>query len=182
MKKYLVTIGLWMLPLIIIFAFPRDLPGITCLGTLLFPLVGFILLVTFLVLLFKSKHKRHPAIALLLVLLIVISWFKWGFIGGARLHLLMNQSRYQATVTKLSSAHSPEERKQICGEACQILSGEPLRVNFHYCHCFLYWPDIVYDPTGALDSNNISKLHQIDIYLFKGEHLSGNWYIGYFGD
>jgi hypothetical protein len=93
----------------------------------------------------------------------------------------VNQGRYEATIARLSLATS-EERNRICGAECFVLSDEPLRVSFHFCHCFLSWPDIVYDPTGAVADPDIGKLHQMNVYLFGGERLTEGWYLGRFGD
>ena len=54
-------------------------------------------------------------------------------------------------------------------------------VVFHYCHFYLTWPDIVYDPHDALDAPN-DELQRISIYLHRSKRLSKFWYIGYFGD
>lgn len=166
----------------VVFAFPQDIPGITCLAILFFPLTGLILAVLFAILLWRSKHKKqHAAIGLMLVLIIGTVWFTAGLKWGARLHLLVNRGRYEATIARLSLASS-EERGEICGDDCFVLSDDPLRVGFHFCHCFLSWPDIVYDPTGAITDPDIGKLHQLNVYLFGGERLTGGWYLGRFGD
>jgi hypothetical protein len=185
-KRFLGPIATWVGVLVVIFAFPRDLPEITGLAILLFPLTGLILLVIFLVVfivaLVRRKNRLSPAIAILLVALIGAGYFSAGIKWGTRLHLLINQSRYESTIAKLSSAHSPGEREAICGDDCMILSDEPLRVTFHTCHSFLYWPDIVYDPTGAVNDTDTSRLHQLNVYLFGAQRLSGDWYLANFGD
>lgn len=58
MTKHLAAILIWLLLPIIVFAFPRDIPEITCLAILLFPLTGLILAVTLAVLLLRPKHKE----------------------------------------------------------------------------------------------------------------------------
>ena len=181
MAKHLAAILVWLLLPIIVFAFPRDIPGITCLAILGFPLGGLVLAVIFAILLLRGKHKRNAALGLVLVLIFGALWFSSGLKWGARLHLIVNRSRYEATIARLSLASS-EERGEICGDDCFLLSDEPLRVVFHFCHCPLDWPDIVYDPTGAITDPDIGKLHQMDVYLFGGERLTGNWYLGRFGD
>lgn len=185
-KRFLGPIATWVLALVVVFAFPRDLPEITGLAILLFPLAGLILLAVFLVgfivALVRRKDTVSPAIAMLSVILIGGVYFGAGLKCGARLHLLMNQSRYETTIAKLSLVHSSEEREAICGDDCMILSDEPLRVTFHTCHSFLYWPDIVYDPTGAVNDKDMSRLHQLNVYLFGAERLKGDWYLANFGD
>lgn len=184
--RFLGPIATWVGALVVIFAFPRDLPEITGLAILLFPLIGLLLLVIFLVVfivaLVKRKNSLTPAIAILLVILIGAAYFSAGIKWGTRLHLLTNQSRYESTIAKLSLVRSPEEREAICGDDCMILSDDPLRVTFHTCHSFLYWPDIVYDPTGAVNDADISRLHQLNVYLFGAKRLSGDWYLANFGD
>jgi hypothetical protein len=182
MKWFLGPIAIWVLALLTIFAFPRDLPKITGFAILLFPLTGLILLVVFTVAVFRSKERRSAVIAILFVTIIGVTYFGGGLQWGAQLHLLINRSRYEATIARLSSARSFEERKAICGDDCMILSDEPLRVTFHFCHAFLYWPDIVHDPSGAVSDKDISKLHQLNVYLFGAERLTGDWYLADFGD
>ena len=182
LKWFLGSIATWVLALITIFAFPRDHPEITGLAILLFPLTGLILLVVFTVAVFRSKERHSAAIAILLVLLIGVVYRAGGVQWGARFHLLINRSRYEPTIAKLSAAGSLEEREAIRGDGCMILSNEPLRVTFHFCHAFLYWPDIVHDPTGAVRDRDISKLHQLNVYLFGAKRLTGDWYLADFGD
>jgi hypothetical protein len=182
MKWFLGPIATWVLALVTIFAFPRELPEITGLAILLFPLTGLILLVVFTVAVFRSKDRRLAAIAILLVIVIGAAYRAVGIHWGARLHLLTNRSRYEETLAKLSAARSPREREMICGDGCMILSDEPLRVSFHFCHAFLYWPDIVHDPSGAVADKDISRLHQLNVYLFGAKRLTGDWYLANFGD
>src|SRR5439155_15804951 len=82
----------------------------------------------------------------------------------------------------LEAGRSFEEREAICGDDCMILSDEPLRVTFHFCHAFLYWPDIVHDPSGAVSDQDISRLHRLNVYLFGAKRLTGDWYLADFGD
>ena len=94
--------------------------------------------------------------------------------------MLVNERRYLATIAELSRAKSNEEKVRICGEGCEP-SDDRTVVIFHYCHCFLSWPDLVYAPNGDLDASR-NELQKINSYLYKSERLSKNWYIGYFGD
>lgn len=96
MKWFLGPIATWVLALVTIFAFPRDLPEITGLAILLFPLIGLILLVAFTVAVFRSKERRPAVIAILLVMLIGVAYRAGGVQWGARLHLLINRSWYLA--------------------------------------------------------------------------------------
>lgn len=185
-KYFLAPIAAWVVGLVGIFAFPRDLPDTTGLAILGFPLVGLILLIVFLVVfivaLVRKKGRLSPAIAIVLVVLIGGVHRASGLRWGSRLHLFVNQSRYESTIDKLKIAHSPEEREAICGNDCMILSYEPLRVTFHTCHSFLHWPDIVYDPTGAVSDTDVSRLHNLNVYLFGAERLTGDWYLANFAD
>jgi hypothetical protein len=185
-KICLALIATWALVPVVIFAFPRDLPDVTGLTILVSPLIGLglliIWLVTFIVGVVKRSSRLLSGLAILLVLLIGGVSRARGLKWGSQLHLLVNQSRYEATVAKLKTANSPEEREAICGEDCMILSDEPLRVTFHTCDSFLYWPDIVYDPTGAVSETDVSRLKQLNVYLFGAERLNGDWYLANFGD
>lgn len=80
------------------------------------------------------------------------------------------------------AAKDDEERKRICGEECWLLHDRD-RVAFHYVHGFLNWHDIIYDPSGkvlALKSWDDKK--RFDMYFVSAEHLTGDWYLGHFGD
>jgi hypothetical protein len=182
MNSGLAIIAIWVLTIIVIFAFPQDLPGLTCLAVSLFPITGIGLIIFFLVTFVRSDNKRSSAIGLLLVTFIGAVYLTNGFTWGTQLHLRANQNRYEAIIAKLSQARSREEREKICNDDCLILSDQPLCVSFQYCHCLLTWQNIVYDPTGAVNDTDIARLHKLSVFLFGTKRLTGDWYIGYFGD
>ena len=108
-----------------------------------------------------------------------------GFSWGARAHFYLNKSKYQAIVGKVLTEKDEKEREKICadgGEDCWILSSSPTRISFHYHHAFLNCYDFVFDPTGAVNQKDITKLHELNVYLFVAEHSTGDWYLGHFGD
>ncbi len=182
MKKYLYAIGAWFISLILIFAFPRDIPIITGDVFLCFYLVGLIFVIVFLIVLIVKPKKLEPLLAVSLVLLICIVTFNKGVRWGAMVHLFTNKGRYEGIVMRLAATKNVEERERICGDDCMILSDEPLRVAFHYCHFFLNWKDIVHDPTGEVNVGFLPPDRRLSIYFIRGERLYGDWYLGHFGD
>ena len=182
MKKPLYVIAGWVLSLILVFALPFDIPAITGFAFLLFYLTGFLLLLIFLVGLLGKTKRRENAIGILLVLVILFVTFNKGVRWGAAIHLLTNKGRYEAVLKKISSTQSTAEREKICGDDCGLLSDEPVRVSFHYCHWFLNWRDIVYDPTGAVKVEYLPPERRMSVYFRRGEHLSGDWYLCHFAD
>jgi hypothetical protein len=182
MRKYFAVLLGWQALPWIVFLYPRDLPSLTCDVLLGFYLVGLLIGLYWFGCVVFGKKRKHSTIALAMLLCCwLVSFTNLGKLG-ARAHLLVNQSRYETVLEKLSVAKSDAEKKAICGEDCQILSAEPLRVNFHYCHCFLNWTDLVFDSAKDLHTFDREALRKTDMYLFRVETLSGNWVLGYFGD
>ena len=179
MLKHLCAIAIWLLPPLAVAALPTEAPGITCLAMIYLYLGGPCLAVVFFVRFFFTRNKPHSASALMIVVTLSILAWQYGFTVGARIHLLVNERRYQEKISELSRAGSEEERDRICGNMCE--PGSNAIVIFHYCHCFLNWPDIVYDPNEVLDAPR-DELQRVSIYLHGSKRLSKNWYIGYFGD
>jgi membrane protein implicated in regulation of membrane protease activity len=179
MLKYLRAIAIWLVPPLVVVALPMDEPGLTCLAMIYLYLGGLILAVAFFITFFATRSKPHAASSLILVAILWLLAWQYGFTLRARIHLFVNEGRYLEKIGELSRATTDEERYRICGDDCVAHSKEV--VAFHYCHCFLSWPDLVYDRSGALDAPH-DELHRIDIYLHRSKRLSKNWYIGYFGD
>ena len=179
MLKYLRAMGIWSLPPLAIFAFPTEAPGLTCLAVIYMMLAGLVLALAFFIKFFRTREKPMAATAFFMVGILWFLWWQYGFTLSARLHLFVNQGRYEKIINELSRAKSGEEKARICGERC-LSSADPIIV-FHYCHCFLNWPDLVYDPTGSLDGPP-HELRKINLYLHDSRRLSKFWYIGYFGD
>lgn len=56
-------------------------------------------------------------------------------------------------------------------------------VAFHYVHGFLNWHDIIYDPSGQVVAiKSWDERKRFDTYFIRAEHLTGDWYLGHFGD
>ncbi|MFN2598411.1 MAG: hypothetical protein ABR563_14620 [Pyrinomonadaceae bacterium] len=168
----------WLVALALALILP--IPLISGFAGFLSLFVGFGLLILGLVSLVIDKDKLSAILAILLV--VAVTWLaltksvSW----GARIHFLINRGTYEAKLARILSGKDDEERRKLCGQDCFILSGH--QVSFHYVHGFLNWHDIVYDPTGAVMDRDYDKRQQINSYLVGAEHLSGDWYLGYFGD
>lgn len=78
MTKHLAAILIWLLLPIIVFAFPRDIPEITCLAILLFPLDRFDPGCDPRSLAIEAQAQRNAAIGLILVLIFGAVWFASG--------------------------------------------------------------------------------------------------------
>ena len=180
MLRYLCAIGIWLGAPVVVFALPFDVPVPTCIAMLYLYAGGPILALVFFILLFATRKKPQAITALVLVLSLLLPIWYLGFTFGARVHLFVNEARYAAKIRELSQAKSAKEKQRICGDACGPHPERPL-VIFHYCHCLQFWPDIVYDPEGALRANR-EDLRKLDFYLMDARHLTTFWYIGYFGD
>jgi hypothetical protein len=180
MRKYFGVIGIWLFVPLAIVVLPFAAPGLTCLAMLYLFLGGACLSVVFFVLFFLTRKKPQAAAALFLVAGIWLLSLWDGFAFGARIHLLVNEGRYAEKIREISRAKSTEEKQRVCGDDCLVRSEVPI-VTFHYCHCIFYWPDIVYDPSGALAVNR-DELKKLDLDLHDSRHLTTFWYIGYFGD
>jgi hypothetical protein len=180
MLKYLYAIAIWLAPPLVVVALPTDAPELTCLAIIYLYLGGLILALAFFISFFATRSKAHAANAFVLVVLMWLLVWHYGFTAAARIHLLVNERRYLTTIAELGRAKSNEEKVRICGEGCDARYPRSI-VAFHYCHCFLYWPDLVYAPNGELDESR-EELQKIGFYLHGSTRLSKNWYIGYFGD
>ena len=181
MLKYLRAIAIWLVPPLAVVALPREAPELTCLAMIYLYLGGLVLALAFFIIFFATRSKVYAANALILVVMIWLLVWSHGFTVGARIHLFVNERRYLATIAELSRAKSIEEKARICGEGCDP-SSERSIVAFHYCHCFLNWPDIVYDPNDNLEALSREELQKINLYLHGSKRLSKNWYVGNFGD
>ena len=140
--------------------------------------LGWMVMAAPVLLFLSARQDRRAALMLVLSMLLPI-WF-YGFAFGARVHLFVNEGRYAEMIRQLSQIRSAEEKNRLCGETC---GAHPERqiVIFHYCHCPFFWPDLVYDPGGALRANR-DELQKLNFHLHDARHLTTFWYIGYFGD
>ena len=180
MRKYLGWISIWLgVPLTVV-SLPTDVPELTCLAMLYLFVGGACLAIVFFILFFLTRKKPQAVAALLIAVAVWLGSIWNGFAIGARIHLFVNEERYAAKIREVYKARSPKEKQAVCGSDCFVDSKLPL-VGFHTCHCPFYWPDLVYDPSGALDANR-SDLSKVDFYLHDYRHLTTFWYIGYFGD
>ena len=180
MFRYLCAIAIWLLVPLAVFALPFDAPGTTCAAMAYLYAGAPLLALVFFILFFATRKKASAATALLIVLSMwPASWY-FGFGFGARVHLFVNEGRYAEKIRQLNQAKTEKEKDRICGDQCLARSDKPL-VTFHYCHCFSFWPDLVYDPAGDLRGNR-DELQKLDFYLHDARHLKTFWYIGYFGD
>jgi hypothetical protein len=185
MKKQFLAIGLWLLVLGFVFTFPSLVPSLTGFEIFLFPFIAIPLLIFSLFALIKEQNRIYPALTIPVIIIVFFAAVAKGFSWGARAHFYLNKSKYQSIVAKVLTVQDEKEREKICGdggEDCWILSSSPTRISFHYHHAFLNWYDFVYDPTGAVNQKDISKPHELNVYLFGAEHLTGDWYLGHFGD
>ena len=182
MKKYLGIVGIWFLLLVTVFAFPMDIPIITGFAFIFFYLSGFALVVFFLIALVRRKDRHQPTAAIVFVILILFGLYHVGLRWGAWLHLLFNKGRYEAVLAKVASTRDSKERESICGDNCLVLSDQPLRVSFHYCHFFLNWNDIAYDPTGESNVDDLPPQRRLNVYFRRSRPLGGDWYLFQFAD
>ena len=178
--KYVIAIALWWVPPFAIFALPTDTPLLTAFAMLYLFAGAIWVSLGFLVSFFLTHHKQQAAAAFVVAVMLSLVAWQNGFTFGARLHLFVNQSRYEAKIRELQRVKSEEEKNRLCGDECDPLSDPPM-VVFHYCHAFLNWTDLVYDPNGRINAPR-EDLQKIDSYLRGSRRLSENWYIGYFGD
>lgn len=182
-KGILAAIGVWFLCLIILFAFPHLLPVISGFAILLSFPIALILLVLTLIALIREKRKVGPVICFVLILTVSYVALKQIMYWGALAHLYLNKPSYEATAQRMSAAQADAERQSICGEKCWLLSSDRGRVAFHYVHGFLNWHDIIYDPSGKVVTiNTWDERKRFDAYFISAEHLTGDWYLGHFGD
>lgn len=178
--KYIGFIGIWLLVPLVVVSLPFDAPGLTCLAMLHLFLLGPCLGIGFLILFLLTRRKPQAAAAFFLVVALWLLSLWNGFAVGARIHLLVNEERYAGKIRLITQAKSLEEKVRICADDC-LIHPQPFFVAFHYCHCPMFWPDIVYDPGGTLDVDK-NNLQRLDFYLRDARHLKTFWYIGYFGD
>ena len=182
-KAILVANGLWFWSLIGLFVFPGIAPAISGFAILLSIPIAVVLFVLALIALIKEKRKRWATVSICLTLAVSFIALRHVTYWGALTHLYLNKRKYEIQAQKMLGAQDEAERERICGEKCWLLSSEPGRVAFHYVHGFLNWHDIVYDPTGKIVAlEDWDERKRFDTYFISAEHLTGDWYLGHFGD
>jgi hypothetical protein len=181
-KIILFAIGLWSLTVLLLFIFPNVLPFLSGFALLLSLPIGFVLFILTVIALIRDIRKVWPVICLLIL---AVSYFSLRHVTywGARAHLYLNQNRYKSLALKMVAAGDEIERRSICQEECWIVSHDYGAVAFHYVHGFLNWDDIIYDPSGKIVAlKTWDERKQFNTYFISAEHLTGDWYLGYFGD
>jgi hypothetical protein len=182
-KTILSAIGIWLLCLLALFVFPTVLPLISGFAVLLSLPIAVVLIVLALIALIKEKRKIWPAICIGLILEVSYLAFRQVMYWGALAHLYLNKTSYQTTAQRMLAAKDDVERRSICGEDCWILSSDERRVAFHYVHGFLNWHDLIYDPSGKVAAAKARDDQKpFGTYFISAEHLTGEWYLGHFGD
>jgi hypothetical protein len=179
--KYVTAIAAWWIPPFAVFALPIDTPHLTAFAMLYLYAGAIWVSLAFFVSFFLTRQKQQAVGAFVVaVMLSLVAWHN-GFTFGARLHLFVNKSRYEAKIRELQRVKSNEEKNRLCDDECDAPVTDPPMVVFHYCHAFLNWTDLVYEPSGKIDASP-DDLLKINGYLRATRRLSENWYIGYFGD
>ena len=178
-RTILAAIGCWLLALIILFVFP--LPVISGFAVLLSLPIAVVLTVLTFIALIKERRKRWPVVCAALILAVSFIVLPRAMYWGALAHLYLYKQTYETRAQRMLAAQDEAARRRICGEQCWVLSSE--QVGFHYVHGFLNWHDLIYDPRGKVLTVSLwDKKKQIDTYFISAEHLTGDWYLGHFGD
>lgn len=177
-KIIFAAIGSWLLALILAFVNPFPVSGFA--GILSVPIAAVLLILT-LIALMKEKRKLGPVICAALILAVFFIALPRVMYWGALAHLYLHKRTYEATAQSMLAAKDEVDRRRICGEKCRLLYDSD-RVAFHYVHGFLNWHDIIYDPSGKLLTIKSWERKQYDTYFISAEHLTGDWYLGHFGD
>ena len=177
-KIIFAAIGSWLLALILVFINPVPVSGFA--GILSVP-IALVLMILTLIALIKERKKLGPVVCAALILAVFFVALPRVMYWGALAHLYLHKRTYEATAQRMLAAKDEADRKRICGEECRLLYDNE-RVAFHYVHGFLDWHDIIYDPSGKILTINSWDKKQFDTYFASAEHLTGDWYLGHFGD
>lgn len=183
-KSILAAICFWFLSLALLFVFPDVLPVISGFGILLSLPIAVILIVLTVIAFIKERRKRWAIVCATLIISVSFFAFKRVMYWGALAHLYLNHQTYKTTAARMLAAQDDTQRRNICGEECWLIASDRSRiVAFHYLHGFLNWHDIIYDPSGkVLALQSWDERKQFNIYFISAEHLTGDWYLGHFGD
>lgn len=178
-KMIFAAIGFWLLALILLFVFPNFVPivpGFAVIGS--FP-IAVILMILTLIALIKERRKLGPVLCAALISAVVFVVLPRAMYWGALVHLFLNKRSYETTAQAVLVAKD----ESICREECWLLSSDSDGVAFHYVHGFLNWHDIIYDPSGKiLSMRSRDEKKRFNLYFISAEHLTGDWYLGHFGD
>ena len=178
-KIIFAAIGSWLLSVILVFVNGVPVSGFA--GILSVPIAAVLMILT-LVALLKERRKLGPVVCAALILAVFFIALPRVMYWSALVHLYLHQRTYETTVQGMLAAKDEMDRQRICGEKCWLLyDGD--RVAFHYVHGFLNWHDIIYDPSGKiLTLKSWDEKKRFDTYFISAEHLTGDWYLGHFGD
>jgi hypothetical protein len=178
-KIIFTAIGSWSLALILVFINPVPVSGFA--GILSVPVAAVLMILTLIALL-KERRRRWPVVCAALILAVFFIALPRVMYWGALVHLYLHKRSYGATAQSMLAAKNEADRQRICGEKCWLLYDRE-RVAFHYVHGFLNWHDIIYDPSGKLLTlKSWDDKKRFDMYFVSAEHLTGDWYLGHFGD
>ena len=179
-KTIFAAIGGWFLALVMLFVFP--VPAVSGFAILLSLPTAVILMILTLVAFIKERRRRWPVVCAALILAVWFIAIPRVMYWGALAHFYLYKRTYVTTAQKMIAAKDDAERQKICGEECGLLYDDD-RVAFHYVHGFLNWHDIIYDPSGKLLTlKSWDERKRFDTYFVSAEHLTGDWYLGHFGD
>ena len=179
-KIVFAAIGSWLLALMLVFVNP--VPVISGFAGILSVPIAAVLMILTLIALIKERRKRWPLVCAALVLAVFFVVLPRVMYWGALAHLHLHKRTYETTVQSMLAAKGEAERQRICGEKCWLLYDRE-RVAFHYVHGFLNWHDLIYDPTGKLLTlKSWDEKKRFNMYFVSAEHLTGDWYLGHFGD
>lgn len=182
-KTIFAAISLWLLGLLLLFVFPNLLPVVSAFADILSIPVAVVLVILTLISLIKEKQRLWPALAGALIIAVFFFALPRVMYWGALTHLYLHKRSYETTAQRMLAARNDAERQTICGEQCRLLSSDDGLVAFHYVHGFLNWYDIIYDPSGkVLAMRSWDERKRFNTYFISADHLTGNWYLGHFGD
>ena len=181
-KTIFAAIGSWLWALILVFVFPDLFPVIAGFAVILSIPIALVLMILTLIALIKERRRRWPVVCGALILAVVFFVLPRVMHWGALAHLYLHKQTYETTAQSMLVAKDDGEQQRICGEKCWLLYDRE-RVAFHYVHGFLNWHDIIYDPSGkVLTLKSWDEKKRFNMYFISAEHLTGDWYLGHFGD
>ena len=182
-KTIFAATGFWLLASVLLFVFPNVIPLVSGLVVILSIPVAVVLTILTMLSLIKEEKRLWPSVAGALIVAVFFFALPRLMYWGALAHLYLHKRTYETTAQRMLSARNDAERRTICGEQCWLLASDRGPVAFHYIHGFLAWHDIIYDPSGkVLGSRSGDKRKRVDTYFISADHLTGDWYLGHFGD
>lgn len=182
-KTIFAAIGFWLLALLFLFVFPNVIPVVSGFAVILSLPVAVVLMVLTLISFIKERKRLWPAVSGTLIVAVFFFALPRVMYWGALAHLYLHERTYEATAQRMLAARNDAERRTICGEQCWLVSSDRGLVAFHYVHGFLHWHDIIYDPHGKVPAiRSWDERKRFDTFFSSADHLTGDWYLGHFGD